>query len=496
MAPGGDRQHFARLQLAFGLSAIHHRDALHQNASVLLTITLTRAPATDLGYLLHKSPGRVHTRTLAFGPAHVFYPEATNDRCTAALLLDIDPVGLVRGRRPGPSLEPYVNDRPYVASSFLSSALAEHFGTAMGGRSKERQALADEALPLSATVAMLPARHGGDGLVRRLFEPLGYQVETTGYPLDTKFPAWGDAPYLTVTLTADVRLRDLLAHLYVLIPVLDDQKHYWVSAAEIEKLLRRGEGWLSTHPERELIARRYLAGQANLTREALRQLLAEEEVDPDRNEVERDAEEAAVEDRISLQSQRIGAVLAALRASGAGRVLDLGCGEGRLLTELAKDHAFSEVVGVDVSARALEIAAKRLHVDRMNERQQSRIRLMQGSLTYRDHRLAGFDAAVLMEVIEHIQPARIPALERSLFEFAQPTHVIVTTPNAEYNVRFEGLPAGKLRHRDHRFEWTRAEFGAWADEVARRFGYAVRHLPVGPVDAEVGPPTQLAVFSR
>jgi 3' terminal RNA ribose 2'-O-methyltransferase Hen1 len=462
---------------------------------VLLTITLTRPPATDLGYLLHKSPGRIHTRELAFGPAHVFYPEATDERCTAALLLDIDPVALSRGRREGPSLEPYVNDRPYVASSFLSVAIADHFGTAMGGRSKERQELADETLPLEATVAAVPSR-GGETLIRRLFEPLGYAVTTVPHPLAETFADWTESPYFTVTISGSVRLRDLLAHLYVLIPVLDDKKHYWVSEAEIQKLLHRGEGWLPAHPERELIASRYLARQASLTREALRQLVADEDPEPDETEVAHDAEEAAVEERLSLADHRLGAVLAALRAAGAGRVLDLGCGEGRLLAALVKDHAFTEIVGVDGSARSLEIAARRLHLERANERQRERLRLLQGSVTYRDARLAGFDAAVLMEVIEHVEPGRLPALERVVFEFARPVTVVVTTPNAEFNVRFEDLPAGKFRHRDHRFEWTRAEFGAWCGSVADRFGYGVRYLPVGEDDPEVGSPTQMAVFSR
>lgn len=462
---------------------------------MLLTITLTKPPATDLGYLLHKNPGRVHTRPLAFGPSHVFYPEATDERCTAALLLDIDPVGLVRGRRPGPSLEPYVNDRPYVASSFMSVALADQFGTAMNGRSKERQELADQALPFEVGIPILPAR-GGDALIRKLFEPLGYAVEAAGQPLEATFPSWGDAPYQTVRLSGEVRLRDLLSHLYVLIPVLDDQKHYWVSEPEIEKLLRRGEGWLPAHPERDLIARRYLARQPNLTREALRRLVIEEQPDPDAEEAHEDAEEAGVEEKVGLHTQRIGAVMAALRATGAKRVLDLGCGEGRLMSELVKDHAFSEIVGVDVSARSLEIAARRLRLERMNERQRERLRLMQGSLTYRDDRLAGFDAAVLMEVIEHLEISRLPALERAVFEFARPTHVVVTTPNAEYNVRFEDLPAGKLRHRDHRFEWTRAEFAEWTARVAERFGYTVRHLPIGPEDPDVGAATQMAVFDR
>src|SRR5258706_3314344 len=365
----------------------------------------------------------------------------------------------------------------------------------MSGRSKERQELANQALPFEVGIPVLPAR-GSDALIRKLFEPLGYIVTSVGSRLDTMFPSWGDAPYQTVILSAKIRLRDLLSHLYVLIPVLDDQKHYWVSAPEIEKLLKRGEGWLPAHPERELIARRYLARQPNLTREALRQLVVEEDAaDPDARDVARDAEEAVVEERISLHDERIGAVMSALRASGAKRILDLGCGEGRLLSELVKDHAFTEIVGVDVSARSLEIAARRLRVERMNERQAERLRLMQGALTYRDDRLAGFDAAVLMEVIEHVEPGRLPALERAVFEAAHARHVFVTTPNAEYNVRFETLPAGRLRHRDHRFEWTRAEFASWADGVAERFGYLVRYLPIGPEDLEVGSPTQMAVFN-
>jgi 3' terminal RNA ribose 2'-O-methyltransferase Hen1 len=463
---------------------------------VLLTLTLTRPPANDLGYLLHKSPGRVHTRSTAFGSAHVFYPEASEDRCTAALLLDIDPVGLVRGRRQGPSLEPYVTDRPYVASSFMSTAIAEMFGTAMSGRSKERQALADEALPFEVRVPVLPVR-GSDDIVERLFGSLGYVATTTRPPLDERFPSWGAAPYVDVRLSATVRLRDLLGHLYVLIPVLDDQKHYWVSAPEIEKLLHRGADWLPTHPDRELITRRYLARQADLTREALRRLSAAEVPDdPDEVAAVHDAEETAVEARISLHSRRIDAVLGALRDAGVKRVVDLGCGEGRLLTELVADHAFTEIVGMDVSARSLEIAARRLRVARMNERQAARLRLIHGSLTYRDDRIAGFDAGVLLEVIEHLEPDRLASLERVVFGEARPALVVVTTPNVEYNVRLGSLPAGRMRHRDHRFEWTRAEFGGWAERVAERFGYGVRVAPIGEDDAEVGPPSQMAVFSR
>src|SRR3954454_16089408 len=254
---------------------------------MLLTITSTTPPATDLGFLLHKNPSRVQSFELSFGKAHVFYPEATPERCTAALLLDVDPIGLVRGRQgpagEGRAFEQYVNDRPYVASSFLSVAIAQAFGTALAGRSKERPELAATPLPFVARLAALPAG-GGDPFLRRLFGPLGYEVTTQPHPLDERFPEWGDSPYHTVELRATCRLHELLSHLYVLVPVLDGDKHYWVGDAEVEKLLRHGSGWLSGHPEREAISTRYLKHQRGLIRDALARLLADESPDPDADE--------------------------------------------------------------------------------------------------------------------------------------------------------------------------------------------------------------------
>ena len=464
---------------------------------MLLTITSTYPPATDLGYLLHKNPSRAQSFELSFGHAHVFYPEAKAERCTAALLLDIDPIGLVRNRRgpggEGYSLEQYVNDRPYVASSFLSVAIAQVFGTALAGKCKDRPELAETAMPLQTKLSVVPCR-GGEDILRRLFEPLGHKVSAQRLPLDENFPEWGESAYFTVELESNIRLSELLSHLYVLIPVLDDDKHYWVAEDEVEKLLRHGEGWLAKHPERELIARRYLKHQRSLAREALGRLAEEDIPDPDEAEQTHAAEEAAVEKNISLAELRVGAVVAALKSSGAKRVLDLGCGEGRLLRALLKDKSFTEITGVDVSNRALEIAAQRLHLDQMSALQKEKIRLLNGSLTYRDKRLEGFDAAAVVEVIEHQDPPRLAAFERVLFEFAKPGTIVVTTPNVEYNVKFETLPAGKLRHKDHRFEWTRAEFQLWAYGIANRFGYIVRFLPVGPEDSSLGAPTQMAVF--
>jgi 3' terminal RNA ribose 2'-O-methyltransferase Hen1 len=460
---------------------------------MLLTISTTHRPATDLGHLLHKNPEHLQSFSLPFGQAHVFYPEATDARCTAALLLDVDPVGLVRRGVRFARLDQYVNDRPYVASSFLSVAIARVFSSALAGKSNARPDLVDTALPLEAKLAVLPSA-GGEEVLRKLFEPLNYHVHAVNHPLDENFPEWGDSRYFTVTLRGSVRLRELLAHLYVLVPVLDREKHYWVGENEVEKLLRRGEGWLGTHPERELIVNRYLKFFRSLTSEAFAKLLEGEAPDPDDEREARESEEEAVEEPMRLNEKRLGAVVAALRAAEARRVLDLGCGSGKLLRELMRDPQFERIAGVDISHRALELAAARLRLERLAPKQRERVELFQTALTYRDKRLSGFDAAAAVEVVEHLDPPRLRSFGRVVFGEARPRIVIVTTPNREYNVKFAGLPAGDFRHRDHRFEWTRSEFEDWAGEIAGTFGYGVRFLPVGPEDEAVGSPTQMAVF--
>ncbi len=466
---------------------------------MLLTLTTTHQPATDLGFLLRKNPARPQSFSLTFGKAHVFYPEASAERCTVALLVEVDPVGLVRNRRgprgEGGALEQYVNDRPYAASSFLSVAIAEVFGSALAGKSKERPELVDTPLLLRVTLSALPCR-GGEEFLRKLFEPLGYTVSARRLPLDEKFSDWGESAYHRVELEARLPLQKLLTHLYVLVPVLDNDKHYWVDDDEVEKLLRHGEGWLPTHPERETITRRYLKHQRSLVDDALAQLVDESDPDPYAAAEGHASEEEAIERSISLNEQRLGSVLAALKASGATRVLDLGCGEGRLLQALLKEKQFAEIVGMDVSHRALEIARDRLHYDRLPPVQKERVRLLHGSLIYRDQRLTGFDAVAVVEVIEHLDTPRLVAFERVLFECAKPKTIVITTPNREYNVKWETLPAGKFRHRDHRFEWTRAEFQEWANRVTARFGYSVRFVPIGLEDAAVGAPTQMGVFER
>jgi 3' terminal RNA ribose 2'-O-methyltransferase Hen1 len=451
--------------------------------------------AIDLGYLLHKHPGRAQTFDLPVGRAHVFYPEATAQRCTAALLLEVDPIGLVRGRRFATagaeafSLAQYVNDRPYAASSMLAVALGKVYRTALTGRCDHRPELPDRRLTLQIQIPSLPCR-GGPQVAEQLFAPLGWQVTATPVPLDAEL-GWGPSRYVDLTLTGELRLADALNQLYVLLPVLDDAKHYWVSPDEVDKLIRAGTGWLAGHPERDLIMQRYLRHRRALVTTATERL-AELDDQPD---TLADDPTDLPKIKVTLAEQRRDTVLAVLRSTGAGSVVDLGCGEGKLLRALLDDPAYRRILGVDVSHRSLEIAARRLRLEQLPDRARERITLRQSSLTYRDPAVAGFDAAILMEVIEHIDPPRLDALESSVFAAARPRAVIVTTPNVEYNTQFE-MPEGSTRHPDHRFEWTRAEFRSWADRVAAAHGYQVRYEPVGPEHPHLGPPTQLALFVR
>jgi len=458
---------------------------------MLLTITYSGTNATDLGFLLHKNPERPQVFDLSHGRAYVFYTEANEKKCTAALLLDINPLELARGKEGSKAggLFDYVNDRPYVSSSFMSSAISRVFGTAMAGRCDMRQELADSALGLAASLSMLPCR-GDTAMLERVFIPLGYDLEFTSSILDERNPGWGDSKYLNLKLSGTLRLRDMLSHLHLLIPVFDRQKHYWVGKEEVGKLLRHGEGWLDSHPEKEFIASRYFNSRRSLVRMAMDRL------DNGESGAVEAGDEGAAPKRPSLNSRRLEAVLMALKESGARSVVDIGCGEGSLLKLLAGEKMFVKIAGMDVSRAALERASQGLNLEGLPDKGKGRFLLFQSSLTYRDDRLSGYDAAAVVEVIEHLDLNRLCTFERVLFAEARPGTVVLTTPNTEYNENYKNLTAGNMRHGDHRFEWGRERFRAWGDKVARTYGYTVIYENIGDGDETHATPTQMGVFTR
>lgn len=463
---------------------------------MLLTIRAEGDNAEALSFLLHKHPDTLQTAELSVGKAYIFYPEYEKEKATAALLLDIDPVGMVRNAKNFAGkdflLGQYVNDRPYAASSFMSTAISKAFSSALNGNCKERPELVDMPLSLTAKISVLPAPHGGEILIKKLFEPLGYTVEAERHPLDTQFPEWGYGKYFTLTLKNKLPLKQLLSHLYVLIPVLDNEKHYFITQDEVDKLLRKGKGWIEEHPEKETIVSRYLINLKSLMRSAFEILQTEENTG---DEDAADETPAQKEKKERLHDIRLRLVTEKLRMSGAASVIDLGCGDGKLLKLLLKEKQFTRIAGTDVSYSELIKCKEKLHWEELSANQRERLSLFQSSLTYRDRRFGGFDAAALVEVIEHLDANRLPALEKSIFMYAKPNIVVLTTPNSEYNIRYEHLPAGKMRHGDHRFEWTRKEFEAWAQEIARKNNYALAFFPVGEEEESIGAPSQMAVFT-
>lgn len=455
---------------------------------MLLEINTTHKPATDLGYLLHKHPDRLQTVELSVGNAHVFYPEANEDSCTACLMLDINPVDLVRGDRGRNSYlqQDYVNDRPYTSNSFFSTALVKAFGSAVNGTCHTKPELAQTAIPLKVKIHCLKV-DCDKSYINKLFEPLGYKVSYETIQLDTKFPSWGESKVVNLTIEKTTTLKELLSQLYVFMLVFDNDRHYWISKNDIDVLIRRGENWLENHPEKDWITKRYLKNLRTLTNEALLRLASVDEL------VE---EEPIQERKINLHQQRLNKAFELLKASGAESILDIGCGEGKLLKLLLKEGQFKTIAGMDVSFGELQKAKENLYLDQASPAMRHRIKIFQGSVTYKDERLKNYDAVVMVEVIEHLDEERLPAMEKVVFGFSKPSTVILSTPNSEYNVVFEKLKAETFRHDDHRFEWTRKEFSDWCNKICKEFKYEVEIHPVGQEEENIGAPSQLAVFER
>lgn len=462
---------------------------------MLINITVTGENAKALSYILWKNPDHIFDREFSSGHVVVFFSEYSNQKATASLLVLVDSVGMVRSEW-GRISSSYVDHRPYAASSIASVALKEAYSSAFAGKSEtaEIDAVIKQKLPVEIELSSVWVK-GGVQSIHDFFEPLGYAVNAEKLLYESKWLK-SDSCVFNVTLTGMQTILDLLRHLYVLLPALDNKKHYFVNENEIVKLLSHGEGWLETHPYKERIVSRYLIHRHNLIEEALEQL-AEEVQDEETEENAAGAEEA-MERPIRLQEERLQTALAVMRTLDPAplKIGDIGCGSGDFIRLIENDRAFSEVIGMDVSSKVLQIAEKRLHLDRRNAWQSPKISLIHGSLAYKDSRLKGLDAVLMFEVIEHIDAIKLPVVEYNIFEFLTPGYVMVSTPNKEYNQLFPSLEKNALRHRDHRFEWTRDEFRQWAGAVTAKYPYEVDFFQVGPRDDNLGAPTQMAVFRK
>lgn len=194
-----------------------------------------------------------------------------------------------------------------------------------------------------------------------------------------------------------------------------------------------------------------------------------------------------------LHEVRVAAVLGALRHSGATSVMDLGCGSGTLLVGLLAEPTYLRILGMDSSGIAVQEIRRQPQVAPAET--EGRLELVVGSYRSYDKRLDGFDAATLVETIEHLDPGHLSQAEQTVFARYRPATVVVTTPNVEFNPLY-GLEPGQLRDPDHRFEWTRTKFRQWAHGVGNRHGYRSRFGAIGELHPDLGAPTQMAVFER
>ena len=462
-----------------------------------LQINTNDNDAQLLGYLLHKHPDNYQTKALNFGTAHMFYTDNTATYCTFNLVLEINSVALSRNAHKNNfkasfKLADYVNDRPYVASSFLTTAISKVLRSTMNGICNEKPELVQKQWPLTITINAVKSKKGVSE-IHRFFEPLGYQVETETQLLDPQFEAWGMSPYFKLTLRGNKTLNEVLTHLYVLLPVLDNNKHYFVNQDEVNKLLDKGGDWLKDHPAKTIITNKYLQHRKSYTRLAFEQLMQKNN-DPE-NETKQEAE-TAIEQKIPIHDVRLNTVAETLKNLNISTVADLGCGDGKLIRRLMKHAQFTKIIGMDASFQSIEMAKRRLKLEQLPVRLQEKLTLIQGALTYRDARIEGVDAVALVEVIEHLDEHRLEALEQVIFECIQPKYAVLTTPNSEYNQLFESLPNGVFRHSDHRFEWTREEFEAWGNAIAKQFNYTAKYQQLGEVHETYGGLSQMVVFEK
>jgi 3' terminal RNA ribose 2'-O-methyltransferase Hen1 len=464
---------------------------------VFLSIATTRQGAKDLGFLLYKHPDRVfrsdasrNAKMSAVG----FYPEATDERCEFCLVVEVDPVERVRGASWGAGIAQYVEPLPFLASSYMAQALSLCLRSAMNGVVTSKDPAEEERLKVAAAekwpleITVSPLRTS-PALISRMFEPLGWDVALHSIALDIPGMMSGDrgTDLHTLTLRGEVTLQDALTHLYVLLPALDPARHYFYGESEVQKLLDKSQNWLEQHPARELIVGRYLSKSRELRETALQQF---ETADDDETVAEGDVPDEPV----SAHDERHQRIVEIVRGAGDVSVVDLGCGEGKLLERLSKLPGKLEITGVEPAMRDLDKAHRALSRN-PGKQMDPRIKLKHGSILYADDQLKGFDIAILSEVIEHIDPERLDHAERCVFGFMQPRKVVVTTPNASFNEMF-GLEEGRFRHRDHRFEWTETEVTAWCGRIGRDYGYSYELGGAGGYEPAFGHLSHFIVFEK
>ncbi|MCK1992095.1 3' terminal RNA ribose 2'-O-methyltransferase Hen1 [Peribacillus muralis] len=443
-----------------------------------LTINASGNNVKAISYLLSKNPNNLYERKHKGHVVRLFYSTFTETEMEATIFVTPDPIELVKNTANSYDITHYINDREFAVSSIFCSLIRSALGTALNGQPKEEHAewvnhpfsFQFDFGPVVSTLS--------DNQLRELFEPIGYEVSITRPDIQYSFDMKDRSSTRTVSLKGLKTLQEGLRHLFVLIPVIDNYKHYYIDEKEIDKLERYGEGWLDDHPMRDFIYR-----------QSLRFKEVYSIVENKKPEMKKDDKES----KVRLNDLRYEKIFDTVSQMHPSSVVDFGSGEGKLSVRLGFIEGVKEILAVEPSQSATLKALGRF--DKVKDKEKFVIpKPLWGSLFYYDEELKNKDVIILCEVIEHIDEHRLPKVMDTILQDYQPRALILTTPNREYNEVYDMEDA--LRHNDHRFEWTRAEFQQWCTARNHDDSYDLRFEGIGEEHVTQGCPTQMCVFER
>ncbi|PYF06198.1 3' terminal RNA ribose 2'-O-methyltransferase Hen1 [Ureibacillus chungkukjangi] len=443
-----------------------------------LTIRGTGQDIQVISYLLAKNPNNLYERRVSGHLVRMFFSQFSEEEVEVTFFVTPDPIELSRNNSKVYDITSYINDREFVVSSIFCTFLRTALGTALNGKPvEEYEPWVNHPFPLEFSFGPV-ASQLTDQDIQSLFQPLGYAVEITYGEADYNMDFKSKSSARFITLKGSTTLQMGLRQLFVLIPVLDNYKHYYIDEQEVEKIVRYGEGWLDKHPKREFILR-----QALRFKEVYGQF---------ENQHTKKENESSPKLRLNdLRYDKIVGKVNQLKRKET--VVDLGSGEGKLSEKLGFIDGVKEILAVEPSESATLKALKRFE-KAAQDKNFVKPRQIFGSLFYYDERLKGKDVLILCEVIEHIDEYRLPKIIQTILQDYRPRTLIITTPNQEYNEVY-GM-GGDYRHPDHRFEWTREEFQTWCKTQNENHEYNIAFDGIGEEHELHGYPTQMCLFTR
>ncbi|MDN4617361.1 3' terminal RNA ribose 2'-O-methyltransferase Hen1 [Paenibacillus sp. PsM32] len=479
-----------------------------------LTIKATGEHANMISHLLAKNPHNLYDRTEKGARVRLVYTSFEPHDTEAILFVTPDPIELVKGTPDHYDITQYINDRELAVSSLFCSYIRPALGTALNGKPKaDYMNWVDYQFDLQMTFGPV-ASDLPDHVVESLFQPLGYEVQMERGEIDYSFDLKNRSTVRHIQISGQQTLQQMLRQVYILIPVLDNYKHYYINEDEIERLRRYGEGWLSTHPQHDLMIKRSLRF-APLIKEYEQQVANDASMDTLLTEISTHSVEDATAQAesaepleiidglettieppvVRLNELRYRAIVEQVSLLPQRKqVIDFGAGEGKLSVRLGQIEGVEQVWAVEPSMQSQLRAIDRFA--KLEGRTDDVIPVITtGSLFYRDERWIDQDVIILCEVIEHINEVRLPQVIHTLFTDYRPQTLIITTPNREYNEVYD-MDTEEIRHADHRFEWTRAEFEQYCTQWIQNRPYTFTISGIGEKHEQYGQPTQMVVFHR